>query len=172
MIKKMKKEQVLIGVLAGILLLVMAIPVPKTEKKEEMIIEEAIENEPSLEQQLEEILQQISGVGKTEVLIVYEDDGKVIVEKDESASEELIQEADSSGGTRRTTTNRNERQTVYTKGEMPYVIQKISPTIEGVLVVAEGAGNTNVKNQIQQTIEALFGLDAHKISIMKMEVSK
>jgi stage III sporulation protein AG len=172
LIRKMKKEQLLIGALAGILLLVMAIPVPKSEEKEEMMIEEAVEIAPSIEQQLEEILQQISGVGRTEVLIIYEDDGKVIVEKDESVSEELIQEADSSGGTRTTTTNRNERQTVYADGERPYVIQKISPTIEGVLVVAEGAGNTNVKNQIQQTIEALFGLDAHKISIMKMEVSK
>jgi stage III sporulation protein AG len=168
----MKKEQLLIGALAGILLLVMAIPVPKSEEKEEMMIEEAAEIEPSIEQQLEEILQQISGVGRAEVLIIYEDDGKVILEKDESVSEELIQEADSSGGTRTTTTNRNERQTVYADGERPYVIQKISPTIEGVLVVAEGVGNTNVKNQIQQTIEALFGLDAHKISIMKMEVSK
>ena len=172
MIKNLKKEHLLIGALVGILLLVIAIPVPKTEEKEEKVIEEAVETEHSLESQLEEILQQISGVGRTEVLIVYEDDGKVIIEKDESVSEELIQEADSSGGTRTTTINRNERQTIYANGEIPYVIQKISPTIEGVLVVAEGAGNTMVKNQIQQTIEALFGLDAHKISIMKMEVSK
>ena len=55
---------------------------------------------------------------------------------------------------------------------MPYIIQELTPSVEGVLVVAEGAGNATVKKQIQQTIEALFGLDAHKISIMKMEVSK
>ena len=172
MIKKLKKEQLLIGALVGILLLVIAIPVP--EKEEQVIIkEEASENkEPAIEISLEEILQTISGVGKVEVFITYKDYGKMVVEKDEAVSEEMIQEADSSGGTRTTTTVQNERQTVYGMGEEPYIIQEISPTVEGVLVVAQGAGNISVKKQIRETIEALFGLDAHKISIMKMEVSK
>ncbi len=175
MIKKLKKEQLLIGALVGILLLVIAIPVPKTEKakeKEDIVPEETVEREQSLETQLKEILQKISGVGRTEVFISYEDDGKIIVEKDESVSEELIQEADSSGGTRTTTTTRNEKETVYGNAESPYVIQELSPTIKGILVVAEGGGNVAVKKQIQETIEALFGLDSHKISIMKMEVTK
>lgn len=174
MIKKIKKEQLLILALLGILLLVIAIPVPeKEEQGQEMIGEQTSENkEPAMENALKEILQTISGVGKVEVFITYQDYGKVIVEKDESTSEELVQETDSSGGTRTTTTVQNERQTVYGRGEEPYIIQELLPTVEGVLVVAQGAGNTSVKKQIQETIEALFGLDAHKISIMKMEVSK
>ena len=43
MIKKIKKEQLFIGVLIGILLLVIAIPVPK-EKTEEHIKENELEN--------------------------------------------------------------------------------------------------------------------------------
>ncbi len=174
MVKKIKKEQLLIGALIGILLLVIAIPVPKTEKNEqtEMLEEEVSEREYSLEVELKEILQKISGVGRTEVFITYEDEGKIIVEKDESVSEELIEEADSSGGTRTTTSARNEKATVYGNAEEPYVIQELSPTIKGILVVAEGGGNMTVKKQIQETIEALFGLDSHKISIMKMEVTQ
>ena len=174
MVKKIKKEQLLIGALIGILLLVIAIPVPKTEKNEqtEMLEEEVSEREYSLEVELKEILQKISGVGRTEVFITYEDEGKIIVEKHESVSEELIEEADSSGGTRTTTSTRNEKATVYGNAEEPYVIQELSPTIKGILVVAEGGGNMAVKKQIQETIEALFGLDSHKISIMKMEVTQ
>lgn len=182
MIKKLKKEQLLIGVLAGILLLVIAIPVPEDEKTENGVTDEMADEEQtvqagsfaalSTEEQLKDILQKISGVGRVDVFISYEDNGKIIVEKDESVSEELIQETDSSGGRRVTTTARNDRETVYGSAESPYVIQELSPTVKGVLVVAEGAGNTLVKKQIQETIEALFGLDAHKISIMKMEVSK
>ena len=175
--KKIKKEQLLIGVLFGILLLVIVIPVPESSKEEqvsetktETIVETA--ETQKLETKLKEVLQKISGVGQVEVFINYQDNGKIVVEKDESLSEELIEEADSSGGIRTTTTNRNEKQTVYSEGEVPYVIQELSPTVEGVLVVAEGAGNVSVKKQIQEAIEALFGLDAHKISIMKMEVSK
>ena len=57
MVKKIKKEQLLIGALIGILLLVIAIPVPKTEKNEqtEMLEEEVSEREYSLEVELKEI---------------------------------------------------------------------------------------------------------------------
>lgn len=174
MIKKVKKEQLLMVALAGILLLVIAIPVPKEKEHaiEEKTAEKVEEERVTLDEQLQNILQKIAGVGRVEVLITYEDQGRMIVEKDESISEELIQETDSSGGTRTTTTKRNENETVYGSAEAPYVIQELSPTIKGVLVVAQGGGNTAVKKQILETIEALFGLDAHKISIMKMEVSK
>ena len=174
MVKKIKKEQLLIGALIGILVLVIAIPVPKTEKNKqtEAVKEEISEKEYSMEAELKEILQRISGVGRTEVFITYEDEGKIVVEKDESVSEELIEEADSSGGTRTTTSTRNEKATVYGNADAPYVIQELSPTLKGILVVAEGGGNVTVKKQIQETIEALFGLDSHKISIMKMEVTQ
>ena len=110
MIKKVKKEQLLMVALAGILLLVIAIPVPKEKEHaiEEKTAEKVEEERVTLEEQLQNILQKIAGVGRVEVLITYEDQGRMIVEKDESISEELIQETDSSGGTRTTTTKRNE----------------------------------------------------------------
>ena len=176
MIKKLKKEQWVIGFLMAILVLVIMIPVPEKKAQEEISGKENKVNSleghgDSLEKQLQAILQKIAGVGKVEVLITYEDKGRVIVEKDESVSEELVQEADSGGGTRTTTTSKNEEKAVYGNSENPYVVQELSPKVKGVLVVAEGGGNLSVKKQIQETIEALFGLDTHKISIMKMEVS-
>ena len=174
MIKKMKKEHLLIVVLFGMLLLVISIPTAKEEpvleknlKKEEQMIPE--ENP---EQRLKEVLQKIKGVGRVEILITYEDKGRLVVEKDEIVSEELIEEADSSGGQRKTTTVQQEYRTIYRDDETPYVIREIAPKVEGVLVVAEGGGNIETKKQITTAIEALFGLEAHKISIMKMEVLK
>ena len=174
MIKKMKKEQLLMMVLAVILVIVIAIPVDKKEEETQQEGTEKVKEEAeiSMELQLKEVLQKIAGVGKVEVFMTYEDKGKLVVEKDQSVSEELIEESDSSGGNRTTTTTRNESETIYDKAESPYVVQEISPVVKGVLVVAEGAGNLQVKEKIETTIQALFGLDSHKISIMKMEVTK
>ena len=38
----------------------------------------------------------------------------------------------------------------------------------GVVVVAEGAGNAAVNSRISEAVKALFSLEVHKISIVKM----
>lgn len=38
----------------------------------------------------------------------------------------------------------------------------------GVLIVTEGADNTMVKQQISEAVSALFGIEMHKIIIVKM----
>lgn len=40
--------------------------------------------------------------------------------------------------------------------------------VQGVVVVAEGAGNALVDARISDAVKALFSVDAHKISIVKM----
>lgn len=40
--------------------------------------------------------------------------------------------------------------------------------VSGVVVVAEGAGNAAVDSRISEAVKALFSLDVHKISIVKM----
>ena len=41
-------------------------------------------------------------------------------------------------------------------------------TVVGVVVVAQGAGNPVVDARISEAIKALFSIDVHKISIVKM----
>ncbi len=41
-------------------------------------------------------------------------------------------------------------------------------TVCGVVVVAEGAGNATVNARISEAVKALFSIDVHKISIVKM----
>ncbi len=40
--------------------------------------------------------------------------------------------------------------------------------VGGVVVVAEGAGNATVNTRISEAVKALFSIDVHKISIVKM----
>ena len=49
----------------------------------------------------------------------------------------------------------------------PYISKEMTPEIEGVLVIAEGGENAVVIQNITEAIQALFGVEAHKIKIMK-----
>lgn len=46
--------------------------------------------------------------------------------------------------------------------------QAASQQVCGVVVVAEGAGNASVNARISEAVKALFSIDVHKISIVKM----
>lgn len=44
---------------------------------------------------------------------------------------------------------------------------EIYPEVTGIIISADGGGNTLVKTEISEAMEALFGLPAHKIKILK-----
>ncbi len=46
--------------------------------------------------------------------------------------------------------------------------EEASQQVCGVVVVAEGAGNASVDTRITEAVKALFSIDVHKISIVKM----
>ena len=43
----------------------------------------------------------------------------------------------------------------------------MTPEIEGVVVIADGGDNAVVVQDITEAVQALFGVEAHKIKIMK-----
>ena len=87
-----------------------------------------------------------------------------VVEKDREMTSE-VQEGESGGK------NTSSSETaVYANGngeETPYVKQELSPRIEGVLVIADGGDNAIVIENITEAVQALFGVDTHKIKVMK-----
>jgi stage III sporulation protein AG len=42
------------------------------------------------------------------------------------------------------------------------------PEIEGVAVIAQGGGNSEIKKEIVEAVQVLFDIKAHKIKVMKM----
>lgn len=49
-----------------------------------------------------------------------------------------------------------------------YTTQNTYPEVEGVFVVSQGGDDSSVKLAITEAIQALFGIDVHKIKIVKM----
>ena len=124
-----------------------------------------------LEERLEKILSGVNDVGKVSVMITLESSEELIVEKDIPQTYSDINEKDAQGGERTTSQTDREESTVYvTEGSdsKPYVVMRMLPKVEGVLVVSEGAGKSNVNKTITEMIQALFDVEAHKIKVVKM----
>lgn len=122
-----------------------------------------------LEGKLKKMLESIRGVGEVEVMITLESSEERIVEKDMTAERSQTEEQDSAGGTRTVSSSNTGYQTVYQEGSQgsPFVVKTITPKVEGVLVVAEGAGKGNMTGEITQVVQALFGVEAHKVKVLE-----
>ena len=122
-----------------------------------------------LEGKLKKMLESVRGVGEVEVMITLESSEERIVEKDMTAERSQTEEQDSAGGTRTVSSSNTGYQTVYQEGSQgaPFVVKTLTPKVEGVLVVAEGAGKGNMTGEITQVVQALFGVEAHKVKVLE-----
>ena len=81
------------------------------------------------------------------------------MEKEQPVNRSATNESDTQGGSRIVNQVETGDSTVYrTDGTAsePYVVKTLSPEIEGVLVVAEGAGSGSVNKTVTEIVQALF----------------
>lgn len=186
--KKPRKDQCLIVILLGILLCVISLPVEKSttksgisdnendkmsEQKKFVTDGQSLDYVEIWEEKLEESLVYIEGAGQVKVLITLKESEQKILAKDGTEDMSETAEADAAGGSRRTTQNRIEKKTIYTVDErgqeVPYVVKTITPVVEGVVVIAQGADQPEVRQNIIEAIQVLFDIDMNKITIVKMK---
>lgn len=143
------------------------------EKNEGMPASDELEYVSYLEERLEKMLSGVNGVGRVAVMITLESSEELVLEKDEPVLQSGVEEQDSQGGSRKTSQLERQETTVYSSDgsvSEPYVIKRLLPKVEGVLVVAQGAGNGTINKSITEIVQALFDLEAHKIKVVPMEV--
>lgn len=141
--KKWDKQQWLILLLLGAVLLVMALPVKDGPQKNASKgtesaasgtvyaeTEQALTEKAALERQLEGLLKQVEGIGQVQVMLM-------------------------SGDT--------------SDGITSFSTQDGDIKIQGVLIVAQGGDDPVVVRNIQEAVMALFQVEAHKIKVMKMK---
>ncbi len=172
-LKQMKTESWLLLLLAGVLLLVIALPTKKSEAPSVPVTEEAgkdtaQEYAGKLEKRVEELLSGMEGVGRAEVMITVESGGEAVLQTDASLEQKTTKETDSAGGYGLTEEKSQSSQTVLTgSGDSPYVTKELCPRVTGIVIAADGGGDAAVKAEISEAMEALFGLPAHKIKVLK-----
>lgn len=193
--KWFKKDNLVVLILVGVLLVIIALPAKDGREAEDIRTEggsPAAETPDSyggitdgtdsgeeyarqLEQRLRETLSQMEGVGKVRVMITLQSSQELVVEKEQPYQRSSTNENDSQGGNRSVNQLETGENTVYrTDGSVsePYVVKTLPPQVEGVVVVAEGAGSGTVDRTIVEMVQALFGVEAHKVKVVKMETAR
>ena len=172
--KKLGKNQIFILFLSGVLLMIIAMPAKENDSMEEINKTEikgtsSIEYVQYLEHELEQMLSQMEGTGAVSCMVTLSQSAEQVIEKDKEVSDDIVTESDSQGGTRTTNQTSRSEETIYSEKEngSPYVSKEISPKVEGVLVLADGGDNAVVVKNITESIQALFGIESHKIRIVK-----
>lgn len=181
------KNNLIVVVLVGILLMVIALPVKKREDKTESRnnIENVSQTEINnsgyhmeeddyaerMERRLEAALSRLEGAGEVKVMITLRASSEVVVEKDSAGSLSETKEEDGEGGSRLVRVEDMQEATVYISDSgqsEPYVIKTLTPQVEGVIVLAEGAGEGNVSMEILDAVRVIFGIEAHRVKVMKL----
>ena len=178
-----KKNHLLILFLVGLLLFVAVFPFPASDQSGADTVESTSaasvnegsttlgEYEAYLEEKTADILKQVDGGGAVTVMITLKSGGQKIIEKDQSGSSQTTEEEDSEGGKRTVEESTSDKTSIYEQdsdgSSAPYVSKELSPEIEGVVVIADGGGNAVTAQNITEAVQALFGVEAHKIKIMK-----
>ncbi len=113
-----KKNQWVLVLLVGILLVVIAIPT-KTDSATDVGDKHISVASSDIEEKLENLLTNMQDVGTVQVMITFQEDEQV----------------------------------------------------EGIVVLAEGAGNAVVIRNITEVVQALFDVDAHKIKVIRSNIN-
>ncbi|AGB40513.1 hypothetical protein Halha_0539 [Halobacteroides halobius DSM 5150] len=125
-----------------------------------------------IENQLQETLSLIAGVGKVKVNLTLDTSSEYIYIRNNIHSKEEVVETDNNGGQRKTLQTENEDKVVVVNqggSEEPVIKKKIKPKIRGVLVVAEGAKNSYVRAKLIRAVEVGLGIPSHKIAVLPKE---
>lgn len=122
----------------------------------------------NLEQKLQKILSTIDGVGKLDVMVTLDYSKEIILAKNTKKDNSTTKENDTKGGLRTITDSKEEYNIVYSREQNnsgPVVIKEKEPVIKGVLVIAEGANDIKVKNNIIRSCQTLFGLPMNRVCV-------
>lgn len=151
------KEYKYILLVLAVGMFLILIPEKGEHSVQESLPEIKEETDDDLELRLGEVLSQIEGAGKVEVLLTEEKGGRTLFQTDTDRSG---QENSRTTTVIITDSGKNERG----------LIQQTDPAIyRGAVVVCQGADNAAVRLAIVEAVANATGLSTDKISVIKMK---
>lgn len=123
-------------------------------------------NNPEFEKRLENVLNKIKGVSNATVLITYAQTEEIVPIYNENNSISEIEEGE--GNNKKITKEEEISKDIILDNSSNVLIQKkLSPKVEGAIIIASGVDDVNVKKDILSAVEVVTGLATHKIQVFE-----
>lgn len=126
--------------------------------------------ERSYEKELQNALEQMSGISNVTVIVKLASSERVNYEKNNSMTKKNTEETDKNNGKRNIEEITNDNKVVVVKDgtkDIPLVIEKDMPEVSGVMVVAEGVEKIQVKAKVIEAVTRVFSVESHRVAVME-----
>lgn len=145
---------------------------PKNKKNIDQVIKKdpdeyniEVDNyENVIEKKLVNILKKLEGVGDVDVMLTLEDSIEKVPASNTTTTKESTKETDSEGGIREVIREDKSKQLLNMSDDI-MVLKEINPNIKGVIVIAKGAENPIVLENIYLAVQTVLGLSSNKVEV-------
>ncbi|WP_088072850.1 stage III sporulation protein AG [Gottfriedia luciferensis] len=124
--------------------------------------------EKKYEQQLTDTLNNMAGVSDVRVEVNLQGSEKKVYQTNKTNRTQETDETDKQGGKRNIDDQSQEEQIVIIDNgdkQEPVVVETEMPRIRGVLVIAKGAENLEVKQMIREAVTRLLDVPSYRVSV-------
>lgn len=122
----------------------------------------------NLEKKLENILPMIKGVGDVKVMVTLDDTAERIPAINTTTNQEKTSEKDAQGGIREVTRDDTSKEVVTNSNNSKdglIVIKEIKPKVKGVVVVAQGAEDMELKEKLYNAVKTVLGISGSRVEV-------
>ena len=155
---KIKKYALIAVVAAAILLIYFSTLYDKTSAEDETTPQ--TENAQELEKRMEDALKRVEGAGEVSVVINYESTSELVP----ATKTDLSEQQSSSDGKSQNSESKSEDIAQVSGNAV--ILKEKQPKVRGVMVVAKGAKDIRVKNDILFAVMTLLDVTADKVEIL------
>lgn len=182
-IRNIGMEKLLIIAICGVVLVILSVPGENKNKENKSMksVQDSQENQidlstdeycSKLEDRLRELISNIDGVEQVHVMITLKCGSESVVLTEVAYEQSEKKDTGNNGVVSEQSDYKNESVVVYEKdgdgNTTPYVIKENVPQIEGIAVIAKGGDDPENILKITSVAQALFNVEAHKISVIGM----
>lgn len=125
--------------------------------------------EKEYEQQLKEALESVVGVKDVTIEVNLDSSEEKILDKNTVKRSQTTDETDKEGGKRKVEDESIDKKTVIVRQgdkEAPIVLREDKPKVRGILVVARGVDNLQVKQMVIEAVTRMLEVPSHRVAVL------